>query len=135
MLALRKNVVASSIGAVLLLFALIGCSHTPKYTYRFTNNCGFPIFVGMHVEGQGTTAGALVEIWPGATRKYVVFSETSGAGATLVVDSPSNTTPYPNTRNFPVGTGDVDHAPDSSRPFESVIDGELCEGLDSGAGG
>jgi hypothetical protein len=88
----------------------------------------------MIVEGQGTTAGSLVEIWPDGTRKYVVFSESEAAQATLIVDAETNYSGDPNTREFPVGTGDVEHAPDPSKPFESVIDGELCEGLDPGTG-
>lgn len=131
--SLSRVTAALTVGVLILLMA--GCSHTPKYKFTFTNGCTFAIFVSMLTQGQGHTATSPMEIEPGDRRNVVVFSTDPGARATLIVEAVSGDPDNLNTRDFPVSTGDVDHAPDPSKPLASVIDVELCEGLEPEAGG
>ncbi len=115
-------------GVALVVPALAGCSETPSYTFKFTNNCAFPIDVAVIIKSQGLTAKA-IEIWPTEQRKYVVFSSQPNETAHVIVNASDRTPNDSNERTFPLAVGDVEHAPDPSKPLESVIDGELCEGL------
>jgi len=107
----------------------------PKYTYGFTNECGFPVSIGMIVEGQGDTAAGPLHLETGAHRTMSVFSKSESAIAELIVDALAGDAGHLNGRKFAVGLGDVEHASDPSRPFEITVEGELCEGLDPGVGG
>ena len=119
--------------ALVLTTLTCSCDRVPRFDYRFTNECAFAINVAIIAPSQGSAND--VTIWPGDQRDYAVFSNDSGELVRLLVSAADGNPNVFNTREFPVGIGDVDHAPNSSRPFESVIDGELCEGLEPGAGG
>ncbi len=134
MLTGRVRSIVAIAGMFTALTQLAGCDHTPRYAYGFSNTCTFPIDVAMIVDGQSLSA-SVIEVWPDSHRKYAVFSDDPRATARLSLNAsegdPLNTV----ERSFPVAVGDVDHAPDSSKPLDIVIDGELCKGLDPGASG
>ena len=88
----------------------------------------------MFVEGQGHTSTSPREIEPGGRRNVVVFSDDPHARATLIVEAALGDPNNINTHEFAVGSGDPIHAPDSKRPFEVLVDNELCEGLAPGVG-
>ena len=128
-----KRVAATfAIGLMSLLFA--GCSHTPKYTYEYTNGCDFSIYASMLVQGQGHTATGPKEIEPGGRRSVAVFSDDPTARATVIIEAALGDPDNIHTDEFAVGSGDPVHAPDPERPFELLVANEVCEGIAPGVG-